>query len=137
MNIFDESFIQEYILFSECCSKLHITVSSEDGIDNETSGEYLLRNEKVRGRPVYRQNGPEKMVLFYHENEWIMGRDPNSNREKDILMKVEGEAYACPETENNEENYNIATETSNYEVNVKCIGKHQVSCQNNYCSMLI
>ena len=106
-------------------------VSSEDGIDNETSGEYLLRNEKVRGRPVYRKKGPEKMVLFYHENEWIMGRDPNSNREKDILMKVEGEAYACPETENNEENYNIATETSNYEVNVKCIGKYQASCQNN------
>ena len=106
-------------------------MSNEDGMDNETSGEYQLRNEKIRGRPVYLQNSQHKTALYYHQNKWIMGRDPNSNQEEDILMKVEGEAYACPETENNEKSYNIATETSNYEVNVKCIGKHQVSCQNN------
>ena len=101
-------------------------MSNEDGIDNETSGEYQLRNEKVRGRPVYLQNSQQKTALYYHENKWIMGRDPNSNRDEDILMKVKGEAYACPETENSEASYNIATETSNYEVNIKCIGKHQV-----------
>ena len=103
----------------------------EDGMDNETSGEYQLRSEKVRGRPVYLRNSQEKMALYYHENEWIMGRDPNTNREEDILMKVEGKAYTCPETENNEESYNIATETSTYEVNIKCIGKHQVVCHND------
>ena len=79
--------------------------------------------ERIRGRPVYLRNSPQQMALYYHENEWKIGRDPKANREEDIVMKVEGKSYSCPETENNEETYSVATESSSFEVDIKCIGK--------------
>ena len=109
-------------MFIECCTKLNITVSNENLIDNETSGEYELMTEKIRGRPVYLRRFPQQMTLFYHENEWKMGRDPNSNDDEDLIIKVLGEAYSCPESEDNEKSYHIPTESSILEVDIKCIG---------------
>ena len=97
-------------------------MTNENGIVNETAGEYELISEKIRGRPVYLRTYPQQMALFYHENEWKMASDPRANKEEDIKMKIEGEVYSCPETEKNEESYTIATETSTFEVNIKCIG---------------
>ena len=112
----------KFFISTECCSKLNITVTSENGIVNETSGEYGLISEKIRGRPVYLRSYPEQMALFYHENKWKMASDPRTSKKEDILMKIEGKVYSCPETEKNEESYNVATETSTLEVNIRCIG---------------
>ena len=97
-------------------------MTSENEIVNETSGEYELISEKIRGRPVYLRTYPQQMALFYHENEWKMASDPRTNKEEDIKMKIEGKVYSCPETEKNEESYSIATETSTVNVNIRCIG---------------
>ena len=112
----------KFFISTECCSKLNITVNSENGIDNETSGEYELISERIRGRPVYLRTHAHQMALFYHENEWKVSSDPRANNEEDIALQIEGKVYSCPETEKNEESYTIATETSTFEVNIKCIG---------------
>ena len=101
-------------------------MSNENNIDNETSGEYELMTEEIRGRPVYLRSFPQQMTFFYHEHEWKMGRDPNSIKEEDSHVRVIGEAYSCPETEDNDESYAIPTESAILQVNIKCIGRQVV-----------
>ena len=112
-------------------------MTSENGIVNDTSGEYQLISEKIRGRPVYLRTDPQQMALFYHENELKMASDPRTYTEDDIKMKIEGKVYSCPESEKNEESYNIATETSTFEVNIRCIGNNFSFPRMNISLMII
>ena len=109
-------------LFTDCCGSLNVTVTVEDTLDKDTSGEYVRIQQLIRGRTAYVRNTPEKMYLIYHFDAWKISSDPLLKKNPDQIISLEGKAHSCPEIGSNRGKYYIRTEPTIQEVNIACLG---------------